>query len=166
MRWLVSILLSVAFAAGIILFYQVWTDFKYSQAEIKVLQQEMKDYKRVAKMYREQEEKIVIVNALWNEIRDAGLVPDNWLQYPLSLSKTLEWKEVEKMMVLASNKEEQNGYRFKPVQFRVARVLVKKELSEEEAAQVDENAPVLERQDVEQMYELNMTGSFLIPKSE
>lgn len=166
MRWLISILISVAFAAGIILAYQMYIQVKAGQAEIEILNQEMRDYQKLTKLYEEQEDKVVIVNALWGEIKKAKLEPDNWLTYPLSMGKTLEWRNVEKMMLLAANKAEQN-YWFKPQNLRIARVVVVPDEGSVQGEGMTGTAPGeanLERQDAVQMYDLEMSGTFLIPK--
>jgi len=162
MRWLISILISVVFAAGIILYYQMWKDIKAGQAEIVVLQQELKDYETLAGLYKKQEEKVVIVNALWGEIKQAGLEPDKWVKYPMSMGKTLEWRDVEKMMLLACNKGKTGQYWFKPQRVVVSRVLV-----QPDSGGATGTAPAeadLAATDALQMYDLNMTGSFLIQK--
>ncbi|WP_461210031.1 hypothetical protein [Desulfocurvus sp. DL9XJH121] len=164
MRWLISILISVVFAAGIILYYQMWKDIRSGQAEIEVLQNELRDYEKLADLYRQQEEKVVIVNALWGEIKNAGLEPDKWVKYPLSMSKTLEWKDVEKMMLLANNKPETSHYWFKPDRMLVSRVLVAPPDSGGQAtapAEADLAAP-----DTLQMYDMNISGTFLMPKEK
>ncbi|MBU1001825.1 MAG: hypothetical protein KKE73_04815 [Proteobacteria bacterium] len=166
MRWLISILISVAFAAGIILYYQVYVDFKAGKAEIEILNKEMQDYQKLAKLYEAQEEKVVIVNALWGEIKKAKLEPDNWMSFPLTTGKTLEWRDVEKMMLLAANKDQEGSYWFKPNQLRVTRVLVVPDAGE--GAATSGTAPAdadLERKDAVQRYELDMSGTFLISKT-
>jgi hypothetical protein len=171
MRWLISILISVAFAAGIILYYQVYIDFKAGQAEIEILNKETQDYQKLAKLYQEQEEKVVIVNALWGEIKKAKLEPNNWVSYPLATGKTLEWRDVEKMMLLAANKTQDGGsYWFKPNQLRVTRVLVVPDQAATDGNETPASgtAPAvanLERKDALQRYELDMSGTFLISKT-
>lgn len=164
MRWLISILISVVFAAGIILYYQMWKDIQYGQAEVVVLQQELRDYEKVAQMYREQEEKVVIVNALWSEIKNAGLEPGKWIEYPMSLGKTLEWRDAKKMLLLASNKDKTGNYWFKPQRMLVSRVLVKPQTAGGEAPAVAPAEGDLASEDGLQMYDMSMTGSFLIQK--
>ena len=164
MRWLISILISVVFAAGIILYYQMWKDIQTGQAEIQTLQQEIKDYNRVAKLYEEQEEKVVIVNALWSEIKNAGLEPGSWIEYPMSMGKTLEWRDVEKMMLLACNKDKSSNYWFKPQRVVVTRVLVKPDEEGDTATAPAEGN--LAAAGSMQMYDMNMTGSFLIKKEQ
>lgn len=164
MRWLISILISVVFAAGIILYYQMWKDIQAGQAEIQALQQELQDYEKVARMYKEQEDKVVIVNALWGEIKKAGLEPGKWIEYPMSMGKTLEWRDVEKMMLLACNKDKTGNYWFKPQQVVVTRVLVQPEEGGEGGvapAEADLGAA-----DSIQMYDMSMNGSFLIKKEQ
>lgn len=165
MRWLISILISVAFAAGIILYYQMFIEFKAGQAEIEILNQEMRDYQKLAKLYEEQEDKVVIVNALWGEIKKARLEPDNWMSYPLSMGKTLEWRDVEKMLLLAANKDMDGNYWFKPDRLRISRVLVVPETEGEGATGTAPGSADLERKDALQMYDMEMSGSFLIPKT-
>lgn len=165
MRWLISILISVAFAAGIILYYQVYIQFKSGQAEIEVLNQEMRDYQKLSKMYEEQEEKVVIVNALWGEIKKAKLEPGNWMNYPLQMGKTLEWRDVEKMMLLAANKERDGDYWFKPERLRIARVLVVPEQGPDPEKGVAPGEANLETKGTLQRYDLEMAGTFLIPKT-
>jgi len=168
MRWLISILISVAFAAGIVLSYQMFIEFKAGQAEIDILNQEMRDYQKLAELYQEQEEQVVIVNALWNDIKEAKLEPDNWLSYPLTMGKTLEWRDVEKMMLLAANKDQDGNYWFRPNQLRISRILVVPDESAKGDGVETGTAPGsadLEQQDAIQMYDLEMSGSFLIPKT-
>jgi hypothetical protein len=157
MRWIVSIVLSVAFAAGIVLAYQGWMDFRTSQAEIEFLKQEMRNYQKVERMYAEQEEKVVVVNALWEEIQDVGLAPANWLQYPLSIGRTMNWRDLERLLFLASNDPETGGYWFEPKLFRVTRVVV----APEGGGEGGENAGL-----PRQMYETVMQGQFMIPKKK
>lgn len=158
MRWIVSIILSVAFAAGMVLSYQVWMDFRTSQAEIEFLKSEMQNYKRLEKLYEEQEQKVVVVNALWEEIQDVGLDPKNWLTYPLSIGRTMEWRELERLLYLASNDPEKGGYWFSPSVLRVSRVVVAPDEGAANVAATDEG--VLPKQ----MYETVMQGRFMIPK--
>ncbi|BBD08709.1 hypothetical protein [Desulfovibrio ferrophilus] len=168
MRWLISILISVAFAAGIILYYQMFIDFKAGQAEIEILNQEMQDYQKLAELYQDQEEQVVIVNALWNDIKEAKLEPDNWLSYPLTMGKTLEWRDVEKMMLLATNKDQDGNYWFRPNQLRISRVVVvpdKGTKGEDVETGTAPGSADLEQKNSIQMYDLDMSGTFLIPKT-
>ncbi|NJB67863.1 hypothetical protein GGQ74_001503 [Desulfobaculum xiamenense] len=167
MRWIVSVILSVAFAAGIVLFYQVWMDFRVSQAEIEFLNTEMQNYRRVEKLFAEQEEKVVVVNGLWEQIQQVGLAPDNWLLYPLSIGRTMEWRDLEKLLYLASNDPDKGGYWFRPTALRVTRVVVAPESAEGTAPA---QPPAGEKPAAggplpKQMYETVMQGEFMIPKN-
>lgn len=164
MRWLFSILVTLAFAAGIYFFYQTWVGYNAQQAELAFLEQEQANYERLKVQYAEQEEKVVLINSLWDEIEVVGLAPDNWVQYPLSINRTASWMEFERLLLLAANKQADAGYWFMPQRLRVSRVIGEPQAEGEGAEPVTIVAqgedPLL--QDVR--YDTSLQGKFMIPK--
>lgn len=171
MRWIFSTVVCVAFAAGLVLLFQSLQSYETAKAEIVTLQAEREDYDKLKDIYDVEEEKVAIVNALWDDLQKVDLKPEDWTTYPLSVSKVLDWKDVEKLMTLSSNRlDEAAGYYFKPEMLRISRVLVKAD----EAAQDGE--PSVSPQAVAaggelglapvQRYDTTLRGAFLIPKSE
>jgi len=164
MRWLFSIFITLAFAAGIYFFYQTWVGYNAQQAELQFLEQEQKNYERLKAQYAEQEEKVVLINSLWDEIEAVGLAPGNWVQYPLSIGRTVSWPEFERLLLLAGNNQADAGYWFMPERLRVSRVIGQPQGGGETGepvtitAQGDE--PIL--QDVR--YDTSLQGKFMIPK--
>ncbi len=123
MRWLFSILITVAFAAGIYFFYQTWADYHAQQAELVFLEKEQANYAKLKDQYAEQEKKVVLINSLWDEIETVGLAPDNWVEYPLSIKRSIPWEEFDRLLLLAANRQGEGGYWFKPQRLRVSRVI-------------------------------------------
>lgn len=162
MRWLFSVLLSVAFAAGIYFFYQTWMDFQVGQAEIKFLQTEFAEYRKLEKQYREREERVIVVNALWHEIEKVGLAPDTWVKYPFSVSRTLDWTEMNNLLLLSGNDlRKHGGYWFKPQRLRVSKVLMQPASQEGGRGGAVEDAKFVEP---EERFETALTGTFMIQK--
>jgi hypothetical protein len=165
-RWLIGLIVCAAFAAGAYYFYYAWTDFRYQKAEVAYLESEMRNYDRLERMYQEQEQKLEALKVLWSEIEQVGLAPEDWRVYSLSVTRNLDWQELERLMSLASNDIRGEGqYWFKPGSLRVTRVV-------EEGAGNDsgeEGVTIKAEQDgreteVKMFYQTNMNGSFLIPK--
>ena len=162
MRWLFSVFLSVAFAAGIYFFYQTWMDFQVGQAEIRFLQTEFAEYRKLEKQYQEREERVVVVNALWHEIEKVGLDPDAWVKYPFSVSRTLDWTEMNNLLLLSGNDlRKHGGYWFKPQRLRVSRVLLQPASQDGGLEDAPENAKFVEPQEG---FETALTGTFMIQK--
>lgn len=173
MRWLFSILICVVFAAGTILMFQALKDYETAKAEIVTLQAEQADYEALKGVYDAEEQKVAIVNALWDDLQNVNLKPSDWTMYPLAVSKVLDWKDVEKLLILASNRTSQEpGYYFKPEMIRVSRVVVAQAkdgkeqggetlVTAEGAAKADAlGLPPIQK------YDTTLRGAFLIPKSE
>jgi len=161
-RWLFSVLLSVAFAAGIYFFYQTWMDFRVGQAEIRFLQTEFAEYRKLEKQYQEREERVVVVNALWHEIEKVGLDPDAWVKYPFSVSRTLDWTDMNNLLLLSGNDlRKHGGYWFKPERLRVSKVFAQAGSQEEGGKAGAEKAKLVEPQE---RFETALTGTFMIQK--
>jgi hypothetical protein len=158
------LVISAAFALGVYYFYDLRSDFEYQQAEIEFLQSEIRQHERLERMYTEQEEKVAALQELWEDIEAAGLTPEKWRSYTLSVSRNLNWQQLERVMRLASNEfEGQNGYWFRPDRLRVSRVVEKATEGEEQGLALTAEQDGVEEQ-VEMFYQTTMTGKFLLPK--
>lgn len=167
MRWIVSILVSAAFMAGVVSYYTMWRDVQHAQVEAKALQRQINDYEKVERMYAEQREKLASVNRLWSEIESVGLHPKKWVEYPLSIGKTLAWNDLEKLMLLTANKQNGDYYWFKSDAMRVTRVLqtIDSEGNAQAVSAGSEGEARLDAaQEAVQRYETRLKGTFLIPK--
>ena len=163
MRWLICIFITLAFAAGIYFFYQTWVGYNTQQAELAFLEQELNRFDSVKAQYAEQEEKVALINSLWDEITSVGLAPRDWVEYPLSISRSLSWTEMEHLMLLAANNQSEAGYWFMPERLRVSRVLSEVQTGGEEGAVVlaDEDVAALPQT---VSFETTLKGKFMIPK--
>lgn len=173
MRWIISIIICVAFAAGLVLLSRSLQSYETAQARIVTLQAERADYEQLKKIYDEEEQKVAIVNALWDDLQKVNLKPDDWTSYPLDVAKVLDWKDVEKLLILSSNRLQQNpGYYFQPELLRISRVLV-----QPQAQPTDPDAPAQAPVEVAtdgeapgippaQKYDTTLRGAFLIPRVE
>jgi hypothetical protein len=93
--------------------------------EFDALQAERGDYERLARQYDAEEQKVAAVNSLWTELQSVNLKPEDWTRFPLSVSKVLDWKDVERLLILSSNRlKDDPGYYFKPEMLRLSRVVV------------------------------------------
>jgi len=163
-RWLIGLVISAAFALGVYYFYDLRSDFEYQQAEIEFLQSEIRQYEQLERMYTEQEEKVAALQELWEDIEAAGLTPEKWRSYTLSVSRNLNWQQLERVMRLASNEfEGQGGYWFRPERLRVSRVVEKAAEGEGQGLALTAEQDGVEEQ-VEMFYQTTMTGKFLLPK--
>lgn len=171
MRWIFSIVVCVAFAAGLVLLSQSLQAYETAKGDIVTLQAERSDYDKLKAIYDAEEEKVAIVNALWDDLQKVNLKPEDWTTYPLSVAKVLDWKEVEKLMVLSSNRLDQDaGYYFRPEMLRISRVLVNPEDQGQEGEPAAQAQAVATGEDPGllplQKYDTTLRGAFLIPKSE
>lgn len=165
-RWFIGLVICAAFAVGVYYFYDLWTDFQHQQAEVAYLQAEMRSYDRLERMYVEQEKKVEALRNLWGEIEDVGLTPDDWRTYSLSVSRNLNWQQLERIMRLASNDIKGQGqYWFMPNRLRVTRVVEKGGSGEEGGVTLTAEQGGTETA-VEMFYQTNMQGNFLIPKKQ
>lgn len=169
MRWLVSIVVCVAFAAGAVLLFQSLAEYNVAKNQLVALQQERGDYETIARRYDEEERKVAIVNSLWDELQSVKLKPGDWTSFPLAVSKTLEWKDVERLLVLASNHlKDDPGYYFKPESIRLSRVVVTQDgqpVAPGAEAPVTEMGVQTEALLPVQKYDTTIRGTFLIPRT-
>lgn len=163
-RWLIGLVICAAFAYGVYNFYELRADFQYQQAELEFMQSEIKKFEQLERMYNDQEEKVAALAELWGDIEAAGLTPDQWRSYSLSVSRNLNFQQLERIMRLASNDfQREGGYWFKPDRLRVSRVVEKATEGEGEGLTLTAEQGGVEEQ-VEMFYQTTMTGNFLIPK--
>lgn len=171
-RWFFGLIICAAFAIGVYYFYDLWTNFQYQQAEVEYLETELRNYEKLERMYEEQEEKVAALQGLWDEIENAGMTPEQWRTYSLSVSRNLNWQQLERLMRLASNDIRGEGeYWFMPNRLRVSRV-VEEGARAREGQEGQEGGVTLTAEqggaetEVQMFYQTNMSGNFLIPKNK
>jgi len=169
MRWLVSIVVCVAFAAGAVLLFQSLAEYNTAKNQLVAFQQERGDYEGIARRYDEEERKVAVVNSLWDELQSVKLKPEDWTRFPLSVSKALDWKDVERLLVLASNHlKDTPGYYFKPETIRLARVVLTQDgqpVTPGSEAPATEMGVQSEALLPVQKYDTTIRGTFLIPRT-
>ncbi len=169
MRWLVSIVVCVAFAAGAVLLFQSLGEYNTAKTQLLALQQERGDYERLARDYDTQEQRVAAVNSLWGELQSVNLKPGDWTRFPLSVSKALDWKDVERLLILSSNRlKDDPGYYFKPEMLRLSRVVVGQDgqpVTAGESAPGEAAAGAAAGLAPVQKFDTTIRGAFLIPKS-
>lgn len=161
MRWIIAIVLCLGLAGGVYYGYASWADYTVKQAELEHLRQVQKDLDVLKKQYAEEAGRTAKLGVLWKQIQEVGLAPGKWITHPLSVSKTVSWKDFSRLILLSANTiQQQGGYWFKPEHLRVLRV---KGESPEGAAENGAEGGGKKPKQVE-LYDSTIEGKFLIRK--
>ncbi len=164
MRTIVSIVVCCMFvlsAVAACMFYNAAGVIEQKNEQYK---SELSVHRRAIAKYKREQNEISRYEDLWKEIRENGLDPAKWVQYPVNLNATLSWKELKKLIILAGNTTEGNIQWFMPERLRVTRKLVRvKSNSSGEVLEVPQ-AGDLDQEDLMQVYELSIDGRFLVQK--
>lgn len=162
MRWIIAIILSVGLAAGGYFGSAMWSDYLSMQGQMENLRRVQQDLEKVKRQYDEQAGAAAKANALWDRIQQVGLDPSHWVTHPLNVSKTLQWDDFARLILVSANTyNQEGGYWFKPERLRVVRVTGEARPGQRGS---ESPAPVEGQGKQIEMYEASFEGKFLIRK--
>lgn len=119
--WLLTLLLALGAAFSIYTAQSSYQENQYLREKVQAQKGRLKDLKLWYKKYQTRAERLAEWNRFWRNIHSSGLNPQNWQEYPLSISARLNPKELKQLLHLlgAQQRQARNTW-FNPQKFVVS----------------------------------------------
>ncbi len=122
MKWILAIGLALIAGAGMVGMSMAWREVRATAENVRFLQQEGTALAEALAKAQAARKDMAEWTRLRTAARQAGLIPEQWLLYPVSLTQDLTMDGLNQMMALASQGRPRGGtYWFLPQSFSFSR---------------------------------------------
>jgi hypothetical protein len=156
LRWLITLLLSTALAASLVLLQDARNEYSASIRQQENLERKLNRMRSVERSLQEQAQKIDEWNRLWDRVQEENVAPKNWFVNQINTRREMDWEQLEELLLFVSNGHPRTtGYWFLPRTMSVDRKTEQTDQGREDEAGAEE---------AKDTFNIRLSGMFLIPK--